>query len=135
MLTRFLIHTEFQVRGTVFNELDDEKLYSVIDFSAFEEQFKIGLGGGTGKANGDMNEVDSLHAFGSKRIKKLELTSLMEHTRLRNIGKELKDSNDFVIVFCTVIVLSRLLYVFASSLLLLYVKLLVFSSILFANYY
>ncbi|XP_050738380.1 formin-like protein isoform X2 [Eriocheir sinensis] len=75
-----------QVRGTVFNELDDEKLFSVIDFLEFEEQFKIGLGGGAGKANGDMSEVDSLHAFGSKRIKKMELTSLMEHTRLRNIA-------------------------------------------------
>ncbi|KAK8403020.1 hypothetical protein O3P69_000924 [Scylla paramamosain] len=75
-----------QVRGTVFNELDDEKLFNVIDFLEFEEHFKIGLGGGAGKANGDMSEVDSLHAFGSKRIKKLELTSLMEHTRLRNIA-------------------------------------------------
>lgn len=95
----FFIHIEFQVRGTVFNELDDEKLFSVIDFLEFEEQFKIGLGGGTGKANGDMSEVDSLHAFGSKRIKKSELTSLMEHTRLRNIGKEAADAGAFVIYF------------------------------------
>ncbi|XP_071545954.1 formin-like protein [Panulirus ornatus] len=75
-----------QVRGTVFNELDDEKLFNVIDFLEFEEHFKIGQGGGSGKANGDVSEVDALHAFGSKRIKKLELTSLMEHTRLRNIA-------------------------------------------------
>lgn len=65
----------------------------------FEEHFKIGLGGGTGKANGDMSEVDSLHAFGSKRIKKSELTSLMEHTRLRNIGKEFAGKDASVIVF------------------------------------
>lgn len=65
----------------------------------FEEQFKIGLGGGAGKANGDMSEVDSLHAFGSKRIKKMELTSLMEHTRLRNIGKKLDISIAIIIGF------------------------------------
>lgn len=70
----------------MFNELDDEKLFNVIDFLEFEEHFKIGLGGGVCKANGDVSEVDSLHAFGSKRVKKQELTSLMEHTRLRNIG-------------------------------------------------
>ncbi|KAK4311569.1 hypothetical protein Pmani_016931 [Petrolisthes manimaculis] len=75
-----------QVRGTVFNELDDEKLFNVIDFLEFEEQFKIGLGGGGCKANGNVSEVDSLHTFGSRRSKKLELTSLMEHTRLRNIA-------------------------------------------------
>ncbi|KAG0715873.1 Formin-like protein CG32138 [Chionoecetes opilio] len=76
-----------QVRGTIFNELDDEKLFSIIDFLEFEEHFKIGLAGGAGKANGNMSEVDSLHSYGSKRMpKKLELTSLMEHTRLRNIA-------------------------------------------------
>lgn len=74
-----------QVRGTVFNELDDEKLFNVIDFSEFEEYFKIGQGG-PGMANGDVSEVDALHGFGSKRFKKPELTSLMEHTRLRNIA-------------------------------------------------
>lgn len=74
-----------QVRGTVFNELDDEKLFNVIDFLEFEEHFKIGQGG-PGMANGDVSEVDALHGFGSKRFKKPELTSLMEHTRLRNIA-------------------------------------------------
>lgn len=74
------------MRGTVFNELDDEKLFNCIDFSDFEEHFKIGQGG-PGMANGDVSEVDALHGFGSKRFKKHELTSLMEHTRLRNIGE------------------------------------------------
>ncbi|XP_064078269.1 formin-like protein isoform X2 [Macrobrachium nipponense] len=74
-----------QVRGTVFNELDDEKLYNIIDFLDFEEFFKIGQGG-PGMPNGDVSEVDALHGFGSKRFKKPELTSLMEHTRLRNIA-------------------------------------------------
>ena len=77
-----------KVRGTIFNELDDEKLHGIIDFTDFEEQFKIGHGGHI-TSNGDMSEVDSLHAFGSKRFKKPELTSLLEHTRLRNIGKQL----------------------------------------------
>lgn len=70
----------------MFNDLDDEKLYNVIDFGAFEEEFKIGSGGVL-LANGHLSEVDSLQAFGSKRFKKPELTSLMEHTRLRNIGE------------------------------------------------
>ncbi|KAF2352706.1 Formin FH2 domain [Trinorchestia longiramus] len=75
-----------QVRGTVFNDLDDEKLFSVIDFATFEEEFKIGANPGLLLANGNSSEVDSLQAFGSKRFKKPELTSLMEHTRLRNIA-------------------------------------------------
>ncbi|XP_047741533.1 formin-like protein [Hyalella azteca] len=75
-----------QVRGTVFNDLDDEKLFCVIDFAAFEEEFKIGPNVGLLLANGDSTEVDSLSAFGSKRFKKPELTSLMEHTRLRNVA-------------------------------------------------
>lgn len=33
-----------QVRGTIFNELDDEKLHKSIDFADFEEKFKIGMG-------------------------------------------------------------------------------------------
>ncbi|KAL7644452.1 UNVERIFIED_CONTAM: hypothetical protein RMT77_005284 [Armadillidium vulgare] len=74
-----------QVRGTVFNDLDDERLHKLIDFNAFEEQFKIG-NVGYGKMNGDSCDSDSLHAFGSKRFKKPELTTLMEHTRLRNIA-------------------------------------------------
>ncbi|KAH8318616.1 hypothetical protein KR067_000525, partial [Drosophila pandora] len=34
-----------QVRGTIFNELDDEKIFKQIDFNEFEERFKIGIGG------------------------------------------------------------------------------------------
>ncbi|CAL4241618.1 unnamed protein product, partial [Meganyctiphanes norvegica] len=81
----FTLYKSKQVRGTVFNDLDDEKLFSVIDFSDFEEQFKIGQGG-LGLANGNVSDVDSLHQFGSKRFKKPDHTSLMEHTRLRNIA-------------------------------------------------
>lgn len=67
----------FQVRGTIFNELDDKKLH--------QDCFKIGMGGGS--ANGS-SEVDGLLAFPSKRFKKPESVSVLEHTRLRNIGEE-----------------------------------------------
>nr|CAD7397943.1 unnamed protein product [Timema cristinae] len=72
-----------QVRGTIFNELDDDKLHSVIDFSDFEERFKIGVGGPL--INGT-SVVDGLGSFPSKRFKRAENISLLEHTRLRNIG-------------------------------------------------
>lgn len=71
-----------QVRGTIFNELDDEKLHKQIDFADFEEKFKIGIGGPL--SNG-ISEVDGLNA--SKRFKKPENVSVLEHTRLRNIGE------------------------------------------------
>nr|CAD7449017.1 unnamed protein product [Timema bartmani] len=75
-----------QVRGTIFNELDDDKLHSVIDFSDFEERFKIGVGGPL--TNGT-SVVDGLGSFPSKRFKRTENVSLLEHTRLRNIGEPL----------------------------------------------
>lgn len=71
-----------QVRGTIFNELDDEKLHKCIDFVDFEEKFKIGIGGGLNNTT----EIDGLGSFPSKRFKKPENISLLEHTRLRNIG-------------------------------------------------
>ncbi|XP_077281283.1 formin-like protein isoform X2 [Temnothorax americanus] len=72
-----------QVRGTIFNELDDDRLHNQIDFSDFEERFKIGMSGHV--ANGN-NEIDGLQSFPSKRFKKPENVSLLEHTRLRNIA-------------------------------------------------
>ncbi|XP_022920232.1 formin-like protein [Onthophagus taurus] len=73
-----------QVRGTIFNELDDDKLHSYIDFNDFEERFKIGA---TGPFSNDSNSVtDGLNTFPSKRFKKPENVSLLEHTRLRNIA-------------------------------------------------
>lgn len=73
-----------QVRGTIFNELDDEKVIKAIDFGDFEEKFKIGMGLGAI----DMVDVGlSRDNFSSKRIKKPENISLLEHTRLRNIGE------------------------------------------------
>lgn len=74
-----------QVRGTIFNDLDDDKLYKVIDFSDFEERFKIGLNGPLQNGN---SEIDGLSSFPSKRFKRPENITLLEHTRLRNIGKD-----------------------------------------------
>lgn len=73
-----------QVRGTIFNELDEEKLHKLIDFVDFEERFKIGLSSGITNGN---TEIDGLSSFPSKRFRKPENISLMEHTRLRNIGE------------------------------------------------
>ncbi|XP_022238281.1 formin-like protein CG32138 [Limulus polyphemus] len=67
-----------QVKGTVFNELDDEKLYKVIDFVHFEEQFKLSQRGGF------YDQTDE--TLGSKRFKVPEKVTLLEHTRLRNIA-------------------------------------------------
>lgn len=74
------------MRGTIFNELDDDKLHSHIDFIDFEERFKIGVG--LAVANG-REDLDGLNSFPSKRFKKPESISLLEHTRLRNIGKKM----------------------------------------------
>ena len=66
--------------------MDDEKIYKFIDFNEFEERFKIGVGGGL--TSGGNSEVDgTLQSYPSKRFKKPECVSLLEHTRLRNIGK------------------------------------------------
>lgn len=72
-----------QVRGTIFNELDDEKVLNQIDFVDFEDKFKMG---GPQMLNGS-SDVDGLINMPSKRFKKAENVSVLEHTRLRNIGK------------------------------------------------
>ncbi|XP_055372916.1 formin-like protein isoform X2 [Condylostylus longicornis] len=73
-----------QVRGTIFNELDDEKIHKQIDFIDFEERFKIGVGGPM--SNGTQELDGNLSTFPSKRYKKPESVSVLEHTRLRNIA-------------------------------------------------
>lgn len=73
-----------QVRGTIFNELDDDKLHGFIDFVDFEERFKIGSAGAL--ANGTSEVDGGLMSFPSKKFKKPENISLLEHTRLRNIA-------------------------------------------------
>ncbi|XP_050546800.1 formin-like protein [Daktulosphaira vitifoliae] len=74
-----------QVRGTIFNELDDDKLHSVIDFGQFEEKFKL-TAAGRALINGDSDQHDGLMTYPSKRMKKQDSISLLEHTRLRNIA-------------------------------------------------
>ena len=54
----------------------------MIDFNRFEEEFKLGT---LGMNHND--DADSLQSFGSKRFKKPELVTLLEHNRLRNIGR------------------------------------------------
>ncbi|XP_044731705.1 formin-like protein isoform X1 [Chrysoperla carnea] len=73
-----------QVRGTIFNELDDDRLHNHIDFTDFEERFKIGVSGPM--VNHGDDEVEGLGSFPSKRFKKPENISLLQHTRLRNIA-------------------------------------------------
>lgn len=74
-----------QVRGTIFNELDDEKIFKQIDFNEFEERFKIGIGGALQNGSSGTEVDGSLQS--SKRFKRPDNVSLLEHTRLRNIGK------------------------------------------------
>lgn len=90
----------FQVRGTIFNDLDDDKLHKVIDFSDFEDKFKIGLNGPIQSGN---SETDGLSSFPSKRFKKPENVTLLEHTRLRNIGNLI-----YSMILCVVLSISRL---------------------------
>ena len=89
-----------QVRGTIFNELDDDKLHSVIDFDDFEERFKISNIGTM--TNGDNTVTDGLGTFPSRRFKKPENVTLLEHTRLRNIGKFVYLTDLFSVNLCTV---------------------------------
>ncbi|KAL0838572.1 hypothetical protein ABMA28_016671 [Loxostege sticticalis] len=71
-----------QVRGTIFNELDEERPRRRINFAEFEEKFRIG--GVT--ACVDACDADTLASFPSKRFRKPDTVSLLEHTRLRNIA-------------------------------------------------
>ncbi|XP_037718474.1 formin-like protein isoform X4 [Drosophila subpulchrella] len=73
-----------QVRGTIFNELDDEKIFKQIDFNEFEERFKIGIGGALRNGSSGTEVDGSLQS--SKRFKRPDNVSLLEHTRLRNIA-------------------------------------------------
>ncbi|KAM3957117.1 LOW QUALITY PROTEIN: formin-like protein [Aphomia sociella] len=74
-----------QVRGTIFNELDEERPRRRINFAEFEQKFRIGgAAGGAGAAAAC--DADSLASFPSKRFRKPDTVSLLEHTRLRNIA-------------------------------------------------
>ncbi|XP_063364518.1 formin-like protein isoform X1 [Cydia amplana] len=72
-----------QVRGTIFNELDEERPRNRINFAEFEEKFRIGGPCGLGV---DSCDNDTLASFPSKRFRRPDTVSLLEHTRLRNIA-------------------------------------------------
>ncbi|XP_076094984.1 formin-like protein 3 isoform X3 [Mytilus galloprovincialis] len=64
-----------QVKGTIFSDLDDEKLYTVINFNEFEEIFR--LGGGPGLVDDGTPKM-------LKKSRKPESISLIDGNRLRN---------------------------------------------------
>ncbi|GAV07212.1 hypothetical protein RvY_17081 [Ramazzottius varieornatus] len=85
-----------QVKGTVFSELDDEKILSSLDFSQFEESFKTGCSGRsmsmvksgqeTALAAGDPMDSNVADQDGRPRFRKVEKVSLLEANRLRNLA-------------------------------------------------
>ncbi|XP_022252041.1 formin-like protein CG32138 [Limulus polyphemus] len=81
-----------QVKGTVFSELDEDKLYKLIDFSDFEEHFKLNQQGSFADRTDDINC--------SKRFKVSEKITMLEHKRLRNMAisrRKLKLSSEEVV--------------------------------------
>ncbi|XP_052246158.1 formin-like protein isoform X2 [Dreissena polymorpha] len=80
-----------QVRGTVFADLDDEKLYRVIDFNEFEETFKLGV-------LGALKDSDTTPK--TLKRKKPETITLLEPNRVRNVAitrRKIELSNDEII--------------------------------------
>ncbi|KAI1304649.1 Formin-like protein 2 [Halotydeus destructor] len=76
-----------QVKGTIFNEFhDEEKIIRTIDFTDFEDKFK--LGGKVDVARTLASAAQTLNA--SKRFKQPEKVSMMENNRLRNMAISLK---------------------------------------------
>ncbi|XP_063708357.1 formin-like protein [Culicoides brevitarsis] len=67
-----------QVKGTIFNELDDDKLHKTINFSEFEEKFKLG--------GSLVNGHDQRDGVSHTMTKKPEKQSLLESNRLRNLA-------------------------------------------------
>lgn len=57
----------------------------MIDFGNFEEKFKL-TAAGRALINGNSDQHDGTMTCSNKRIKKPDNISLLEHTRLRNIG-------------------------------------------------
>ncbi|CAF1324334.1 unnamed protein product, partial [Didymodactylos carnosus] len=69
-----------QVRGTVFNELDDEKYLKLIDFETFEELFKTGSGL-------PVNNAGNISPYiKPKFIKVPESLTLLDPQRQRNLA-------------------------------------------------
>lgn len=105
-----------QVKGTVFNDLNDEKLAEVLDLSYLEEMFKIGNtfnGGGdmmssTSTANsadqpqvspgGSLNSNGAVAGGGAQNTNK---ATLLGQKRLQNIGNGI-----FEIIFINLLIIS-----------------------------
>lgn len=67
-----------EVKGTMFNELDDEKLYKELDFNEFEDLFKLG--------NITLMDVDIDSVSTIRLKKKPEKMSLLDPNRMRNVA-------------------------------------------------
>ncbi|XP_060112001.1 formin-like protein 1 isoform X2 [Heteronotia binoei] len=70
-----------QINGTVFNELNDEKVLQALDMTAFEEQFKT-------KAQGPSLEISSLKAKASQKAP--SKVTLIECNRAKNLAITLR---------------------------------------------
>ncbi|ODN05923.1 hypothetical protein Ocin01_00732 [Orchesella cincta] len=62
-----------EVKGTVFNQLDDSKYYNMLNFDDFERRFKIGTAGGLDKSADDAETDGGLSSFPSKPISRRKL--------------------------------------------------------------
>lgn len=78
-----------QVKGTVFCELDDEKLFEMIDFDRFEELFKTGpaANGQNGSAlNGNSTGRNDSTLASRSNLRKNENVTLLDAQRQRNLA-------------------------------------------------
>ncbi|XP_052827265.1 formin-like protein 2 [Octopus bimaculoides] len=83
-----------QVKGTIFSDLDDEKLMTVIDFHEFEELFRLGPAGPISR-DPTVGTPKLL-----KKLKKPENISLLEPNRLRNVAitrRKIEMTNDEIV--------------------------------------
>lgn len=94
-----------QVKGTIFSDLDDERLMAVIDFQEFEELFRLGPAGPFSR---DPSEGTPKLL---KKLKKPENISLLEPNRLRNVAitrRKIEMSNDEIVKAIVMLDLQRL---------------------------
>ena len=80
-----------QVKGTIFNDFhNEEKISKAINFTDFEELFKLGIKPDGRKNQGSPNSIKGPGNMStlntSKRFKMSEKISLLEHNRLRNMA-------------------------------------------------
>lgn len=92
-----------QVKGTIFNEFHDEdRIVRTIDFTDFEDQFKLGPKTATSTNSSSTKELTRKNSGGSnsnpgnKRFKVPEKFSILENNRLRNMAISLKKLNTSV---------------------------------------